>query len=524
MAGFGARASLARNLGRRGLSTRHPTWETLEQLFTEPWGFGIATATAVQRAVLRTLEGRPLGDLATDPDVLEALGGVVPSNDAPTEMILLAGIRSGKSLIAAAAAVHASQRCQVDHLAAGEIPRVSIVSLTQDLSSVVLQHLRGAILGSPLLSRLLVRQTADTIVLRHPSGRPVEIKVVAGSKAAGALVARWSAGLILDEASRMSGSEDAVVSFDDARAAMVGRLLPGAQMISISSPWGPSGPFYDLFTESHGNPTSRIVSMRARGPAMNPVWWTPERCCELQANDPESYATDVDCRWRTADESFLSADQVDRCTRADALDVPPDPRNTYVAAMDPATRSNAWTLIIMTRDGKQRTVCVAREWVPKAGPLSPSEVLADIAVICRSYGVTTVQSDGWSLDALRDLARQHGLSLFCPSSGNQDRTDRYLALRRDIQEGLISIPAEAQLRQDLLGLRRRVTQNGVTIHLPQTSDGRHCDYAPSMALAHSAYIPDSVRPRTQADVDKAELDAVMASMRGQRKIRGYRFR
>ncbi len=50
---------------------------------------------------------------------------------------------------------------------------------------------------------------------------------------------------------------------------------------------------------------------------------------------------------------------------------------------------------------------------------------------------------------------------------------------------------------DLLSLRKRVTQSGISIELPRTADGRHADYAPSIALAveKRSDEPDSVLVR-----------------------------
>src|SRR5690606_10196307 len=90
-----------------------------------------------------------------------------------------------------------------------------------------------------------------------------------------------------DEAPRMSGREEAVANLDDVLSAVRERLLPGAQIQCIGSPWAPSGPVYDAVQEYFGRPTERIVVMRTTGPAGNPGYWTDELLEQLRAAGDE---------------------------------------------------------------------------------------------------------------------------------------------------------------------------------------------------------------------------------------------
>jgi hypothetical protein len=55
---------------------------------------------------------------------------------------------------------------------------------------------------------------------------------------------------------------------------------------------------------------------------------------------------------------------------------------------------------------------------------------------------------------------------------------------------------------DLRSVKKRVTQNAVSIVLPRTSDGRHADYAPAVAMVLAQYVDDElpagVEPGTPA--------------------------
>jgi hypothetical protein len=483
------------------------TWP-LEKLMTSSFGFGLATATPLQRAIWRIADGLPLGALAAHPDVVAAIGDCSRLTGKPRELVVLSAIRTGKSLTAAGMALRWSQTCDVSRLGAGETPRVSVVSTTKDLADVTFSHVVGNILARPSLKRLLVDEpTTDTVTVRHPSDRPVEVKVVAGSRAGTSLVARWSAGAIFDEAPRMVGADEGVINYDDARAAVVGRLLPGAQIASIGSPWAPFGPIYETFVTSWQRPSNDAVVIKAPGWVMNPTWWTPERVAALKASDPDVYATDCAAEFASPEEALFTAIEVERATRQLPFERSAEADHEYTAAMDPATRGNAWTLVVSTRVGARKIVCLAREWKgSRLEPLSPRDVLQQIAEVLRPYRVRGVHSDQWSGDAIRDLAREQGLQLWEAHLTETEKTQAYMTIRTKLAQGEIELPPEPMLRSDLLRVKKRTTQNGVQIVLPKTGDGRHCDYAPALLLALRAYLDDvAPPPPTENEAMKKEL-------------------
>ncbi len=470
---------------------------SLEWLLTHPLAFGLETATDLQRAVCRVADGLPV---TTSPSVREAFGCANVPSCMPRELVVLGGVRTAKSLLAAAAAIRCSQRVDVSGLRAGEVPRVSVVSLDKDKADVVLtDHLRGTVSRSPMLRHLVLddRPSGDSILLRHPSGRPVEVKVVAGKRAGGSLVARWAAGVIFDEAPRMVGADEGVVNLDDARSAVQARLLPGSMLLELGSPWAPFGPVFELFTKHFGDPSDEIAVVRGRGYHLNPAWWTPERCAELRTRDPDAYATDVMAEFLSPESSLFSSDLLARATRSAPPALPHDPLAAYWAAMDPATRGNSWSLVIATRRGAKRIVAFAKQWTgSSANPLSPRAVLEEIAAICRSYGVTTVETDQYHLDSLRDLARLDTvkLDLLPRHLGEQKKVENYMNIRTQIIEDLVELPPVPELLADLRRVKRRVTQTGIAIVLPTTGDGRHCDFAPSVMLALTRNLADVKDP------------------------------
>lgn len=511
-----------------------PRW-TLEQLLTDPRYFAVPTPSPLQRAVWRAIDGRPLGDLRWEPSVIRAFGGrlaweaktvdelyrlaehpdVVAAFDRlpsvpPEEFWLIAGVRGAKSLTAAALAFKASQTCSVEHLLPGEVPRLPVLSVQKDLAEAIMGHLVGHLTSKPeLRGYLLEEPTADTVMLRHPSGRAIEIKITAGSRAGSTLTARWMIGAIFDEAPRMLGQEDGVVNLTDSQNAVRGRILPGGQIAYLGSPWAPYGPAYDAVHEHHGKPSEAVLVVRGKGYDLNPSWWTPERAEKLRKKDPDAHRTDVEAEFADPETALLSSVQLEAVTRKEPADLPRRPGREYVATMDPATRGNAWTLVIAEREfdwndpknpGKtlkeprMRFIvsAVRQRKGSKSEPLSPTAVFEEtIAPACRDYGITTIRGDMWSGDAMRDIARGFDLELVLVHTDEATRFNRAKSFATRVEDRLVDLPPDPDLRADLLGVRKRITQKAAIIVYPQTSNKRHCDFAPPIILALALYVEPS---------------------------------
>lgn len=459
----------------------------LEWRLTSQYAFGLTTASPLQRAICRIADGRPLGELATHPTVTRALRGTLPEACAPKELAILSGIRVGKSLFAGCTAVHWTQTCDLRRLGPGEIPRVSIVSTSKDNAEVVFGHIVGRMQASPVLKHLIVGEpAAEHLHVRHPSGCVVEIAVVAGKRAGTSLVSRWSAGCIFDEFPRMTGADDSVVNWDHSRDAVLLRLLPGAQLVHIGSPWAPDGPAYDMVTNHWGAPTRGLVVVKAPGFDMNPHYWTPA-VVEDAKKDQDVYRTDVLGEFASPEEALFPADLVARSLRP-AQD--PDPHHVYVSAMDPATRGNGWTLGVFTRDGRKKRMVAAREWRgSRTEPLSPRKVLAEAAEFLRPYRIGRISTDRYYIDALIDIAREFELELDQETLTDKERSERYLGIRTAMAADEVELVED--VRADMLQLRKRVTPAGVSIILPLTRDGRHCDFAPVVMLGLGRWLHDA---------------------------------
>ena len=485
---------------------------SLESLLTHPQGFGLTTATTLQRQICRLLDGAA----SLDPDeesIIEAAGDVRHLVGVrPREVTMVASVRSAKTMIAAAHAIMSTQTVDLTGMGPGEIGRYSIMSLDLDLAAVAHDHVVGTIDASPVLRELLVEPpSADTVTLRHPSGKVCEIVTVAGKRAGASLIARWSIGAFIDEAPRMAAEGDAVVNFDESRRVLLARLRPGATFVAAGSPWAPFGPIFDQVNDRWRKPTRDLVVIRAPGWRMNPHFWTPEAIEDLRRKDPDAYRVDCAAEF-AAPESALIAPDVLRAATRERGDLEPDPLRHYVAAMDAGTRGNAWTFIVMSREGERRRVDVARQWVgSKNEPLGARDTLRAIAELARRYNVASVWCDQWSADPLSELARDVGLVLMPRMTPAKARWDQAATFRDELLEGKVELHPDPVLREDILRVRRTVTQSGTRIDLPTAGDGRHCDYFPSLMLACAQYVPDRRTPAIERNT-AAWYEAQMAAL------------
>jgi hypothetical protein len=470
-----------------------------ELLLTDPSGFGVVGATALQRAIAWVMCCGYCPDrLWAEPDVVEGFGGVRPGKS--NEMGVFAGIRGGKTLMAALAVVFATQNIDLSkgrgaHLVRGEVPRVSIVSVSKDQAQSAYNYIRGAVEGSPALAGLLVgRPTSDTITLRHPSGREMEICVVAGSKGGSSLVGRWCAGVIFDEAPLMALEDDGLVNIRDMVTNVRPRMLSGAKILYIGSPWGNDGFIYNVCQDNFGKADQKVIVVRARGDRLNPVAWTEEEQTLLREKDERSYRVNFLAEFMDPESAMYSSSSVDSAMKRSELVVPPEPGKRYTAAMDPGTRGNAWTFgIAETQDNVRYNVVLVRQWRGGAVPLVPSEVFAEMAVDLEAYGCKeSCKTDQWSVDAMRELALQHGIGLSLTTITAANKTKLYESVKVRLDEHLLELPPEPTLRSDLLNVKKRVSADGgFKVVLPETNDGRHCDYAAMLALLCGDYLQSS---------------------------------
>jgi hypothetical protein len=283
--------------------------------------------------------------------------------------------------------------------------------------------------------------------------------------------------------------------------------MPLAKIVLSSSPMGKLDAHADAYED--GDNDFQIT-------AFAPTW-----VANPTISEADTHALERDERRRLreygavpaedSESSLLSAAMLDRATRLALGDVPPEKGVTYVATMDPGFTRNTWTFCIAAKrivGGRiKRSVVLVREWRGSTTePLNPRTVLAEIARLCRPYGVTYVLSDRYEKFSLQTIARdpEIGLSVVVPDWTANDKLSTYESLETWMADDEVDIPPDKQLRADLLAIRQKFTRSGFVVDLPKTPDGRHCDHVPTFLLAMFHCQADPERPPVRYDMTTQE--------------------
>jgi hypothetical protein len=404
------------------------------------------------------------------------------------QLVLRCGRRGGKSSSLVRVAV--CEAIYGEHvITPGDVGIVGIVSVSRDEAA---QRLR---LAKAILDVLGVRHKPieGGIELEH---RPIAFKVYAAT-VAGVVGGTWVSG-ICDEVARWkdadTGANPATLVLASLRPTMA--TQPNAKLFLSSSPLGTEDAHADAF---------KVGDTAWQQVALAPTW-----IANPTISEDDTHALERDDEvWRREYAaqpiagsvlSIFSETMLAKATRAAPAALEPEPGRSYVAAMDPATRGNAWTLAIATEGtaaagGSVTRIVRAREWRgTKSAPLDPDTTLAEIAAVLLTYGLTEVWSDQFASDFVVSIAQRHGLTVQIEPSTAASKVATYEGLRARLADGAIELCPSDQLRADLLGVNKLVTRNGISIELTKTPDGRHCDFASAASLAITKCAGDATEP------------------------------
>lgn len=413
------------------------------------------------------------------------------------------GGRGGKTFLGALRLLHLAFTVPIAHLATGEKAFGYLIAPDLDLSAQGIDYALGAVRRRPELSSCLVASSRDSLVLRRNKTQLVVLKAKAASGRGRSGRGKNLVGVVLDESAFFLDASY-VVNDEQIFNAVAPRVMPGGQVLVQSTPWGRTGLLHQLYADNWGRPQTCIAAHASTRKVRSNADQLRKVDAEYK-RDPLNAAREFGAEFLDNTEQFLPSDDVTACARHDTRLAPNDAE--HAATIDPALRSNAFTLAIGRLDADGRLeVALARQWMPEPGkPLRLRDVASDVCAELARYGVTTVTSDGWSGDAIADRFEEHGVALQRLSLSPEDTANAWTDLRQAVERRRISLPGDDQVLKDLRSVRRLVRSGGrLSFDLPVSRDGRHADYAPAL-LRLSVTAKRLARP-VDEDAARAERE------------------
>lgn len=295
---------------------------------------------------------------------------------------------------------------------------------------------------------------------------------------------------------------------------------PNARMVLSSSPMSTMDAHYDAF--ELGETALQITAQAATWEA-NPT--VSEDDTRRDEPDEATWEREYKAVPQSEAETSLLTNLITeraRRTVPQPWDLPFAEHHRYVAAMDPATRGHAWTLVVATKgtDGIRR-VALAREWRgTPSHPLSPKAIMAEVKAYVAAYGLRSVVTDQAAIDYLRDLVPK-GLHLIEAPWTQQEIQRACKHVQNLLQDECLELHPDPMVKADLLGIRQQFTRAGLRMYFAEIK-GRHSDYAPAIALAVDDARYAAKEPEVTLDDSGEAQKAKVAFLEGRRKERERR--
>ena len=258
------------------------------------------------------------------------------------ELWCVIGRRGGKSRAIAALLVYLAT--MVDYcaqLVSGERGVVLCLARTQEQSQVVLEYVAGIIDNAPILAKMVIHRTSDSLTLFN-RGATIVIAVRAASF-------RSVRGLTCVAA---VADEIAFWANSSSRAVRPTLLTTHGPLIAISSPYARKGELWTTFKRDYGpQGDPRILVAHAASREMNPTLRQADIDREMD-RDPAAGLAEYYAEFRTDISAFVSQEVIDGCIAHGVFELPPAADVSYLGFVDPSGgASDAMTLAIAHRVG-----------------------------------------------------------------------------------------------------------------------------------------------------------------------------
>ena len=271
-------------------------------------------------------------------------------------------------------------------------------------------------------------------------------------------------------------------------------MVPGAQTMTISSPWVEQGLVYDRFrrrAELEG-----VVVFQAASWELNPH--IPQKFLDRERErDPEYFRREYCGEFVGSITSYLPSEAVEACTVSGRTMLPPQKGVDYRASLDQAYKMDTFVLAIAHREGECIVVDLLKGWSPGRGkPVRLDTLLPELQAELEPYRIKRVQGDQFAAVPFRELIRKHGIYYEEKTFTNESKKDMYASLKDALISQRMELLDHSPSLRELRTLEARALPSGaMRIEAPRGA-GFSDDYADALAILAHELRPSATQSRS----------------------------
>jgi hypothetical protein len=426
------------------------------------------------KSVLKAAFAEPL--TAAELQTFRAVADRDPPRHRVKELACVVGRSGGKDSIASfiAAYIAMSFDPKAARLRPGERAYILCLAVDRDQAGLAFGYTKALFEETPVLKALVQYIGSDSIELKNK----VTIQVTTNSYRS--VRGRTIIAAIFDEISFWRSDTSANPDVEVHAAVTPGlSRIKGSMLILISSAHRRAGLLYDTWKSHYGKNDDDVLVVRGTTRQFNPLF--DQRLIDKDIlRDPQLYSAEYLSEWRDDLATFLSREMLEAMIEPGVTVRSPQIDIIYRAFTDPSGgRGDAFTACIAHKElhnGTDRVVIDAlfERWPP----FNPSEVIADIAALLKTYRISEVSGDRYAEEFTVEGFRKCGIEY---RVSRLDRSEIYLGFLPLITSGSVLLIDHPRAIGQFAALERRTFPSGKDRidHPPRAHD----DLANAMAGA-----------------------------------------
>ncbi len=422
---------------------------TLRKAFDDPALLGSILAGdswSAWRAILLASQGEALTD--TERALFQTLTSRKREPlERCEEVFAIVGRRGGKTRAAAVLSVFMAALC--DHrskLAVGERGVVLFLAQNVKQAQVAFKYCVGVLDAVPLLSRLVVNRTQDTISLSN--GVDLEIRAASFRGLRG----MTAVAVIADEASFWFNEESSNPDVEILNAVRPALATTNGPLIVISSPYAKRGVVYEAYREHFGaSGDPRILVAKGASRDFNPS--LPQSVVDRAlARDRAWASAEYLGEFRADLELFISRETVEALVDRGVVVRPALPNLKYSAFADPSGGGGGDAFTVGVAHREPDGTAVLDFIAERNPPFNAAQTVAEFAKVLREYRCATVTGDRFAGSIVAQSFAEHGITYFFST---RDRSQIYVDALPLMTSGKVRLLDNKKLVTQIASLERR---------------------------------------------------------------------